>query len=90
LTDARQKYAQARQSAEAAWKQVRELAQQADRILTDLKLASEPLSTFIPLTAASLDELARLLQNRRSQAQKALNRLKAIADDLKEERRKWL
>ncbi len=38
LADARQKHAQARQGAEAAWKQVRDLAQQADRLLADLKL----------------------------------------------------
>jgi len=89
LADARQKHAQARQSAEAAWKQMRDLAQQADHILTDLKLTPGPLSSFVPPAGAGLDELARLLYNQRSQAQEALNRLKATATALKEERRKW-
>ncbi len=73
LADARQKHAQARQSAEAAWKQVRDLAQQADHILTDLKLTPGLLMPFVPPAGAGLDELARLLQNQRSQAREALN-----------------
>ena len=89
LADARQKHAQARQSAEAAWKQMRDLAQQADHILTDLKLTPGPLSSFVPPAGAGLDELARLLYNQRSQTREALNRLKAIATALKQERRKW-
>ena|GEM_PF-2904418 len=89
MADARQKHTQARQSAEAAWKQVRDLAQQADHILTDLNLAPGSLPPFVPSAGSGLDELAHLLQNQRRRAREALNRLQAIATALKEERRKW-
>lgn len=105
LTDARQKHAQARQQAEALLKEVRSLAQQGDRILADTSVTLSTtlrarLSTSLSLTpgsstpfaipsGAGLNELARLLQNQRGQARDALTRLKATAEALKEEQRKW-
>lgn len=89
LTDARQKHAQARRSAEAAVGDVRNLAQQADRILADLGLTAGPPASFVPPAGAGPDELARLLQSQRSQARDGLAKLKATAEALEEERRKW-
>ena len=89
LSDARQNHAQARQAAEAVLKEVRNLAQQGDRILADLGLAPASLTPYAAPSGVGLDELLRLLQNQRSQARDALNRLKASADALREERRKW-
>lgn len=89
LTDARQKHTQARQEAEKTLKDVRNLAQEADRILSDLGLTAGPSAPFVSPTGAGPDELARLLQNQRSQAREALNRLKAAAQYLKKEQSKW-
>lgn len=89
LTDARQKHVQARQSFEAALREVQSLAQQGDRILADLDLTAAPLPPFVPPVGAGLDEPARLLQNQRNQTREALNRLKTAAEALKQERRKW-
>lgn len=89
LNDARQKHAQARQGAEALLQHVRSLARQGDSLLADLGLSAAPPRPFVPPAGASLGELTRLLQNQRSEAEEALQRLKATAAALKEERRKW-
>lgn len=89
LADARQRHTQARQGAEAAVKEVRNLADQGKRLLAALNLTPEPPPPFTVPSGAGLDELARLLQNQRMQAREALNRLQASAEALKEERRKW-
>lgn len=89
LADARQQHAQARQQAEAIRRDVGSLLQQGDAILVSLNLAPKSSTPFTVPSGASLDELARLLQNQRSQAREALTRLKTTAEALKEERRKW-
>lgn len=89
LADARQKHTKARQEADAVIQEVRSLAQQGDRILADLGLTASPPASFSPPPGAGPDELARLLQEQRVRAREALNRLRAAAEALKEERRKW-
>ena len=89
LRDARQRHTQARQGIDGLLKDMRAWSQQGDRLMSDLKLTREPSKPFVPPSGADLDELTRLLQNNRVQARQAFNRLKAAAEELKEERRQW-
>jgi len=89
LAEARQRHDQARKQAETLVREARRLAQQGDQSLTKLGLTAGSPTPFAPPSGASLDELARLLHNSRSQARDALNRLRATVKALEEERRKW-
>lgn len=89
LADVRQKHTRARQEADTVLQEVRRLAQQGDRILAELGLSAAPPPSYSPPPGASPDALTQLLHQQYAQAKSALNRLRAAAEALKEERRKW-
>ena len=64
-------------------------AKRTQEAATSLSLSSGSIAPHAPPSAAGLDELARQLQNQRSQARDALSRLKTAAEELEDERRKW-
>lgn len=88
LTEARQKYVQTRQQIETIINEIRRLADEGDRILSELGLAVIDPAPFALPPGASTDELVRLLQNQRGRAHEAMARLKDAAESLKK-RRKW-
>lgn len=89
LTNARQKHTQMQQDVRNVLNELNRLTSQAQLILTELGLKARGGSATPPQSSVTLNNLIRMLHNYQGEAKTSLLRLKAAADELKEERRKW-
>ncbi len=90
LTETRRKYSQMHQQVKSLLGGIHTQTEEAHLILSKLNLKPEqPTPMAPPQIIAGLHEFMRLLHNHRSQANAAFISLKAAADALKAERRKW-
>ena len=86
---ARQRQSQAQQQAQALYTEILSQAQQADSVVSDLKLTpSMPTAPYQPY-GSEPDELLRVLHNYAAEARATLTRLNTTTAALKAERRKW-
>lgn len=89
LSNARQKHTQMQQDVRNVQNELNRLVGQAQLILRELGLKAGGGSSIAPQAGTTSNHLIRMLRNYQAEAKTALLRLKAAADELKEERRKW-